>query len=193
MLKANTHFRPDHAASRGVLLLSVCVCALWCGGCVTKKRPTFHYAAVALAHPVVPVAAVANLPPEPPPDIPLELVSPAGLAWPRRAVPRPHAVSQAPPETATEEKEADPLIAPELSPAQLAAARSDTLRSLEATSANLARVQGKSLNPAQNDLTSKIRGFMDSAHEAMQSGDWQRAENLAKKAEVLSQELIAAP
>jgi hypothetical protein len=56
----------------------------------------------------------------------------------------------------------------------------------------LARISGKSLNAAQKDLESKARSFMDTAREAIRNGDWPRAQNLAKKADVLSRELAAS-
>jgi len=54
---------------------------------------------------------------------------------------------------------------------------------------NLTLAQGKKLNPTQQDLASKVRGFADNAREAMRTGDWVRAKNLSKKAEVLSEQL----
>jgi hypothetical protein len=44
----------------------------------------------------------------------------------------------------------------------------------------------------QEDLASKVRGFGDNAREAMRSGDWARAKSLAKKAEVLSEQLAGS-
>jgi hypothetical protein len=43
----------------------------------------------------------------------------------------------------------------------------------------------------QSDLVSKIVSFSDEARKAASEGDWTRARNLAKKAEVLSEELAA--
>ena len=57
---------------------------------------------------------------------------------------------------------------------------------------NLAGVRGKPLNAAQRDRVSKIQGFLKDAREAAQAGDWQRARNLAKKAQVLSEDLLAS-
>jgi exosome complex RNA-binding protein Csl4 len=51
---------------------------------------------------------------------------------------------------------------------------------------------GRTLNAAQQDLISKVRGFTENAREAMRSGDWVRAKNLSKKAEVLSDQLAAS-
>jgi len=52
--------------------------------------------------------------------------------------------------------------------------------------------EGKALNAAQQDLASKVRSFMAEAKEAARTGDWIRARNAAKKAEVISQELAGS-
>jgi hypothetical protein len=78
---------------------------------------------------------------------------------------------------------------PELSTGELETAKADAQASLDAAERNLSATRGKALNAAQADLASKIRGFMDAAREAMRNGDWQRATNMAKKAEVLAREL----
>jgi hypothetical protein len=48
------------------------------------------------------------------------------------------------------------------------------------------------LSAAQRDLVSKIRGFIKDAREAAQITDWSRARSLAKKAQVLSEELASS-
>ena len=80
---------------------------------------------------------------------------------------------------------------PDLTVEQLSSAQSETQHSLEIAEWNLSQTQGKKLNSAQEDVASKIRGFMETARDAMKNSDWQRAKNLAKKAEVLSHELVA--
>ena len=72
------------------------------------------------------------------------------------------------------------------------AAKTDSERSLDAAEKNLAMASGRNLNPIQQDLASKVRGFSDNAREAMKSGDWLRAKNLSKKAEVLSAQLASS-
>jgi hypothetical protein len=57
---------------------------------------------------------------------------------------------------------------------------------------NLAAASGKPLNATQADLASKVRSFISDAREAGRSGDWTRARDLAKKAQVLSEELAAS-
>jgi hypothetical protein len=75
----------------------------------------------------------------------------------------------------------------------LSAAKSDAQQSLVIAERNLGLVQGKTLDATQQDLVSKIRGFVDSAREAMKENDWQRARTQAKKAEVLSREFAPNP
>lgn len=70
-------------------------------------------------------------------------------------------------------------------------AKSETEHSLEIAEWNLSQTHGKKLSSAQEDVASKIRGFMDTAKDAIKNSDWGRAQNLAKKAEVLSHELVA--
>ncbi len=83
------------------------------------------------------------------------------------------------------------MIAPDLSVEQSNAAKSEAQHSLEIAEWNLSQTQGKKLSSAQEDVASKIRGFMETARDAMKNSDWQRAKNVAKKAEVLSHELVA--
>ena len=64
--------------------------------------------------------------------------------------------------------------------------------SVSAAERNLASVRGKNLNAAQSDLVSKIEGFLKDARDAAKAGDWVRARSLAKKAQVLSEELVGS-
>ena len=173
--------------------LLVFVCVVWCGGCFTKKASAYQITPVVLAHPIVPPAQpIAAL--EAPPDIQLEIAKlPARVVTPRSAPARPKVATAPPAEPAVVEKRADPLIVPDLTPEELSAAKSETQHSLDVSESNLGRTQGKALNSGQQDMVSKIRGFMESARDAMKNGDWLRAQSLAKKAEVLSRELSAKP
>ena len=85
-----------------------------------------------------------------------------------------------------------PIIAPQLSAQESATAQQETNQSLGIAGKNLAAARGKKLNAAQSDMISKINGFVKDAREAAQTGDWSRARSLAKKAEVLSNELIGS-
>jgi len=85
-----------------------------------------------------------------------------------------------------------PQIAPQLTPAETGAAQQQTSNSLSVAERNIGSAAGKALNATQQDLASKVRSFMVEAREAANSGDWTRARNAAKKAEVLSQELASS-
>jgi hypothetical protein len=170
-----------------------CACLLWCGGCFTRKASTSRVTPVALARPIVPPKNAATL--EPPPELHVEYAAkfPARLAPPRSGPARPHVAAAAPVEAAPVEQPEGPVIVPDLTPEELSAAQTETQHSLDMADASLAQLQGKKLSAAQADVESKIRGFIESAHDAMKNSDWQRAKNLAKKAEVLSRELVSNP
>jgi hypothetical protein len=84
------------------------------------------------------------------------------------------------------------MIAPQLTPQESAVAQQQTNQSLSIAEKNLQFAHGKNLNAAQSDLVSKIRGFIKDAREAAQIADWSRARSLAKKAQVLSEELAGS-
>ena len=172
-----------------ILLLSMCLSVMFCGGCLVKKRPAAHFENTVLAHPVIPSAPAENALGEAP-DLGIEPTPmPARLGPPRNPPARPKVAASPATEPATAGKPSEPTIVPELPAGELEAAKADAQASLDVAERNLAATRGKALNAAQADLESKIRGFMDAAREAMRNSDWQRATNMAKKAEVLSREL----
>jgi hypothetical protein len=85
-----------------------------------------------------------------------------------------------------------PQIAPQLTAAETNAAQQQTNQSLSVAERNISSATGRTLNATQQDLASKVRSFMAEAREAANTGDWTRARNAAKKAEVLSQELAGS-
>ena len=169
-----------------------CTCALFAGGCFTAKRPAPKLTFTAFAHPVVPPPVAIALADAP--DVSVEAERPVSpLAVPHGAPARPRVAAAPTPERAAPGKPADPLRAPELTDAQLSAARAATEKSLAIAESNLKFAKGKTLNSAQQDLVSKIQGFVDSAREAMKNNDWPRAQIQARKAEILSQEIFPSP
>ena len=66
------------------------------------------------------------------------------------------------------------------------------MQSLSIADKNLEFARGKNLNATQSDLVSKIISFLKDAREASQAADWIRARNLARKAQVLSEELASS-
>jgi len=124
------------------------------------------------------------------PDLRLEIPPPPSHLANARAVPtRPRAIT--PPSSNGDNAErANPLvIVPQLSPEEAAASQQQTGQSIEIAERNLAASNGKQLNALQADQASKTRGFLTDARAASRIGDWRRARTLAKKAEVVSQEL----
>jgi outer membrane biosynthesis protein TonB len=174
------------------VLLALTIVVLAGSGC---RRKTVQ------AAPPPPVAAEKNPPPEmKPPEVtgtpeakPPTLVVPAPKApaprqRQRNTTPQPEPEPAAT-ETVSPKPEA-PRISPRYSPAEEAAYRRRTSAAITAAEKNLLRVYGRSLNATQNDMVEKVRGFLAQSREAVQAGDWYRAQTLAGKAEVLSDELV---
>ena len=90
------------------------------------------------------------------------------------------------------EKSEAPTIAPQLTPQESVVAQQQTNESLSIAERNLRAAHGKTLSAAQTDLVSKITGFIKDAREAARITDWSRARILAKKAQVLSEELASS-
>jgi outer membrane murein-binding lipoprotein Lpp len=127
------------------------------------------------------------------PDLRPELALPPSTLVIARSVPaRPRVAVAAPPQTEAPVKTDVPQLAPQLSAAETSAAQQQTNQSLGIAEKNIGASEGKTLNAAQQDLASKVRSFVAEAHEAARTGDWIRARNAAKKAEVISQELAGS-
>ena len=172
-------------------LAPLCVCVVWSSGCFTRRPAAPQLGQVTLAHPLVPMAT-ANAEMEGPPEISFEepplppplAALPSGPAKPRVA-PAPTS------EPAVVEKKPAPVLAPELSLEEVVTSKVEANKSMIVAQRNLDAALGKPLNSAQADLASKVRGFMDAAREAMKNSDWERAAAVAKKAEVLSEQLVS--
>jgi hypothetical protein len=171
-------------------LAVVCALVVWTSGCVTRKAPKPHVAPITFDSPVVHASTDEGML-EAPPDITVDQpVAPSPLVTSRSAPAKPHVAPA--PEPAPVEKTAEPTIVPEVPTGELLVAKAETQRNLDLAEKNLTVAAGKALNATQSDLMSKVRGFTDNAREAMRSGDWVRAKNLSKKAEVLSEQLAAS-
>ena len=162
-------------------------------GCALRRRAAIPWATAVQVRPVLQARASTGADLEVP-EFSLNLEPLAALAVPVRvAPPRPRvapAPSPTPAAPVAESKPPAPAIAPQLSTAEFAAAQQETNESLNIAERNLAATRGKTLNAAQSDLVSKIKGFLKDAREAARIGDWALARNLAKKAQVLSEELL---
>ncbi|HXN24088.1 MAG TPA: hypothetical protein VOA41_15210 [Candidatus Dormibacteraeota bacterium] len=129
-----------------------------------------------------------------PPDI--EIPEPPAVSIPvaRNVPPRPRSATTSP-TTETEPeppRPSPPQLQPRLSAQEQTAAERQTNESIQTAEHNLQAALGKQLNPTQSDLVAKIRTFLGQAREAIREGDWLRALNLAKKAQVLSAELVSS-
>jgi len=86
-------------------------------------------------------------------------------------------------------KEGTPEIAPGLSKEQELHNRENTNQLLSTTDANLKKIAGRQLTPAQQSMVEKIRTYMNQSKEASSAGDLNRAHTLAFKAHLLSDEV----
>jgi hypothetical protein len=171
----------------------LCCAVLMVSGCAERKRPTLAWAAAVQVRPILRASTTTVAQEEPLPDLKLEFPpQPVRLVVLHSAPVRPHIAAQPAPENAPAAKPEVPLIVPQLSSAESQALQEQTNQSTSAAVKNLAAANGKSLNATQTDLVSKIRSFLADSEEAGRAGDWRRSRNLAKKAEVLSQELLGS-
>lgn len=169
-------------------IAAVCGCLVWSAGCDERRpeaKPVVNF--IAVVHPVIPRETTPGL--EPPPDLSAEVPELPELGLSRMQPTKPHVAPAPAPEPAAE-KHVEPTIAPEVTTEEMIAAKTQTQHDLDLAEHNLTMAQGKSLNATQQDLASKIRGFADNAREAMRAGDWTKAKNFSKKAEVLSEQLV---
>jgi type IV secretory pathway VirB10-like protein len=189
--------------ARGTVILLACVLSFAAGGCAKK---TVHAAAPATAPasaeagrpmniapdtdaspPAETVAAPPTLPaPSTPPPAPVTIPAPRPAAPRRPAGDQPAAESQSEPATHAPA----PQISPQLSPTDQASYARKIEEDTSVAEKNLQETSGKQLNAAQQDLVGKIRSFLSQSREASKDGDWARAQNLAQKARLLSNELI---
>jgi hypothetical protein len=172
-------------------LVLLCSVVVWSAGCFTKQPPKSSIMTIVnLRPPIVPAGSGAALM-EPPEIIVDTAEEPPEIATMRPAPAKPRVAPAPTAEPDKSEKHAEPVIVPELSTQELESAKAETQHNLDLMDKNLSQTTGKTLNASQQDLVSKVRGFADNAREAMRGGDWVRAKNLSKKAEVLSEELVA--
>ncbi len=138
-----------------------------------------------------PQPTVVNPQPAAAPAEPPDVKTPAQPVPAVAEQPRPRPPVEAEVAAPKPEPEPEPLqIAPQLSAKDQAAAVRATTDDIRVAERNLQTAYGRQLSASQNDLVGKIAGFLAQAHEAIRTGDWVRARNLAQKAQVLSIELI---
>jgi len=161
-----------------------------------RKRPNIPWATAVQVRPVAQAHTLEgnDVLEDPLPELRFELPPFSGrLIFARSGPPRPRGSTPPPIATGNDtEKSEAPTIAPQLTSQESAVAEQQTNQSLRIAESNLQSARGKNLNATQTDLISKIRGFIKDAREAAQITDWSRARSLAKKAQVLSEELASS-
>ena len=180
--------------------LVFCLCALQViSGCAERKKTTVSWRGAGLSRPIVPATITAPKPRplpdesvDPVPELQLELPPPPPLLAVHTSPARPHVAPAPVPENNAESKPEAPVIAPQMSDAEVSAARQQMTSSINEAEKNLARSQGRTLNATQSDLAAKIKQFIGDAQSASREGDWTRARSLATKAQVLSEELASS-
>ena len=168
--------------------------AVFLPGCAEKQIKVRPWIASINVRPNIPVPAPGYEPryaDEAAPDLPWDFPPPpSGLSVVRQPA-RPRVAPQQPSEAIDSRQPTAPSLAPELSPQEISAAQAQMSDSLSIAQKNLNATKGRSLNPTQSDLASKVASFLQESKDAAREGDWTRARNLAKKAQVLSEELGA--
>jgi hypothetical protein len=173
-----------------------CLSIVLLSGCAGRqvKVKAFPWSTYAYTRPLTPSVAPAQTDGDDPlaeatPEI---APPPSALVVARNAPPRPRIPVVNSSQNDSDSKPDVPQIAPQLTAAEASAAQQQTTQSLSVAQRNIGSTEGKALNATQQDLASKVRSFMAEAHDAAKIGDWTRAKNAAKKAEVLSQELASS-
>jgi len=177
---------------RNILVALLCLAAAGLCGC---RRNIVRAAPPSVTTPPdtepFPQPTVVNPQPAAAPAEPPDIKSPAEPVPAVAEQPRPRAPVEAEVAAPKAEPEPEPVqIAPQLSAKDQAAAVRTTTDDIRVAERNLQVAYGRQLSASQNDLVGKIAGFLAQAHEAIRTGDWVRAQNLAQKAQVLSVELV---
>jgi outer membrane biosynthesis protein TonB len=131
--------------------------------------------------------------PAPAPVIPAATTTPRPVAIPQtKPAPTPHKPATAQPEQTSEQPAHPPApqISLQISPGDQASYERKTNEDISVARKDLQQASGKQLNAAQQDLVEKIASFLSQSFEASKDGDWARAQNLAQKARLLSDELV---
>jgi hypothetical protein len=178
---------------RNILVALLCLAAAGLCGCrrnIVRAAPP-SVATPPDTEPFPQPTGVNQQPPAAEPSEPPDVKSPAQPVPAVGEQPRPRAPVEAEAAVPKAEPEPEPIqIAPQLSAKDQAAAVRTTTDDIRVAERNLQVAYGRQLNASQNDLVGKIAGFLAQAHEAIRTGDWVRAQNLAQKAQVLSAELL---
>lgn len=85
---------------------------------------------------------------------------------------------------------AEVAIGPDVSSAEAARDRQSTTQLLDTTEKQLKQVDGNNLSSDQQATLAQIRTYISQSRRAITEGDYERASNLAKKAQLLTDELM---
>ena len=173
-------------------IASTAVLALLGLGCAERRTHAYPWAVAVKVKPRMPVPAPGYQPPEideAAPDLSWDLTPlPSKLLVVRQPA-RPRLAAQPVPESVGSAKTETPLLAPQLSEQEVRAAQQQMNESVAVARRNLSSAKNHRLSATQTDLASKVNSFLEESKAAVKDGDWTRAKNLAKKAQVLSEEL----
>jgi hypothetical protein len=188
------HRTPSRSGAR-ITVVVLCSAAFLSVGCgAMRRKPSFEWGTAVQVRPKLPSAPPPGdeTPTDPAPELRLMIPGPPSAIAARGNPPRPRVAGNTPTDSNGSGKPEAPVIVPELTAEETAAAREQTGQSLGVAERNLAATRGRNLNAAQTDLASKVRSFIAEARDAARASDWIRARDLAKKAQVLSKELVSS-
>jgi hypothetical protein len=181
---------PGAAIARPLLTALAAVALLQ--GCAERKPLAHPWTTAIAVRPRLPQPVPGYHPPafdDVAPDLTWDFPPPPSRLVVARQPARPRVAAQPAPESSGGAKGDAPLLAPQLSEQEIAAAQQQMNESIAITQKNLSSAKGHKLNPTQSDLAFKVNSFLQDSRDAAKDGDWTRAKNLAKKAQVLSEEL----
>jgi hypothetical protein len=179
--------------NHGAIFSAVLCASMLASGCAEHKRPKLPWSTASVVRPRIPAppsdsANAEELARELPAQLRLDLAPPESSLLPQSRPARPR-VATPQPAAAESSKPGKPFVVPQLSVEESNEAQQEATASLSEAEKSVAATRGKTLNAAQADMASKISGFITDARTAAASGDWPSARNLARKAQLLSQEL----
>lgn len=181
--------RRQHAAA----ISAICLVVLLAEGCLGRRPHAYPWATAINVRPRTQVAAPGYKPSssdQAAPDLPWDFApQPSRLVVVRQPARPRVAVQPVPEAVGTAKISPPPLLAPQLSDQEIAAAQQQMNESVAVAQRNLTTAKNHQLSAMQTDLAAKVNSFLEESKAAVRDGDWMRARNLAKKAQVLSEEL----
>ncbi len=185
-------FSPPQRVARTVKVSLCCAAAVAASGCAERKVRAFPWATVVMVRPNPPVVRVdATAAADLAPDFRVDPPANNGKLFNSRPVPARPRIDAAGQAEGVDAAKTTVLV-PELGAQETAVAKQQVADGIAIAERNLTAARGRKLSPTQSDIVSKINSFVAEAREASGAGDWARARNLAKKAQILSEDLVAS-